>query len=209
MRAVITGQVGLDKTPYLEEVVLLARRAGHAVRLANVGQMMYAEAPDVAPGRILDLPLSRLRDLRRAAFKEVLAAADGQENLIVNTHATFRWRHGLFAAFDHDHMLALDADYYVCLVDNVDAIHARLRRDGHSDHSLKDLMVWREEEMMATELLSQIVRGHGRFFVQARGAPAQTAEMLYRLLFLPAIRKAYLSFPMSHVADQGQMAGEI
>ena len=209
MKAVITGQVGLDKTPYLQEVVAIARRAGQDVRLANIGQMMYAEAPDVAAGRILDLPLLRLRDLRRAAFKEVLGGADRAGHLIVNTHATFRWRHGLFAAFDHDHMVTLDADLYICLVDSVEAIHARLRRDGHTDHSLKDLMVWREEEMMATELLSQIVRGHGRFYVQARGHDGDTAEMLYRLLFHPAMRKAYLSFPMSHIGDQPHLAAEI
>jgi adenylate kinase len=209
MKAVITGQVGLDKTPYLEEVVAFARRAGETVRLANVGQRMYAEAPDVAAGRILDLPLSRLRDLRRAAFREVLGEIRPGGHLIVNTHATFRWRHGLFAAFDHDHMMALDADLYICLVDSVDAIHARLRRDGHSDHSLKDLMVWREEEMMATELLSQIVRGHGRFYVQARGRDGDTAEMLYRLLFRPNLKKAYLSFPMSHIGDQPLLAAEI
>jgi adenylate kinase len=209
MKAVITGQVGLDKTPYLEEVVALARRAGEDVRLANIGQMMYAEAPDVGRGRILDLPLLRLRDLRRAAFREVLSGAAGAGHLIINTHATFRWRHGLFAAFDHDHMMALDADLYICLVDSVEAIHARLRRDGHTDHSLKDLMVWREEEMMATELLSQIVRGHGRFYVQARGRDGDTAEMLYRLLFRPNVKKAYLSFPMSHVGDQPNLAAEI
>ncbi len=209
MKAVVTGQVGLDKTPYLQEVAEIARRAGHQVALANIGQMMYAEAPDVSSGRILDLPLSRLRDLRRAAFREVLNSASRQANLIVNTHATFRWRHGLFAAFDHDHMMNLDADMYICLVDSVEAVHARLRRDGFTDHSLKDLMVWREEELMATELLSQIVRGHGRFFVQARGHDGQTAQMLYRLLFCPAIKKAYLSFPMSHVGSDVELASQI
>jgi adenylate kinase len=208
MKAIITGQVGLDKTPYLEEVVAIAHKAGQAVHLANIGQKMYAEAPDVAPGRILDLPLSRLRDLRRGAFRDVLAAAK-TGHLIVNTHATFRWRHGLFAAFDHDLMMALHADLYICLVDSVEAIHARLRRDGHTDHGLKDLMVWREEEMMATELLSQIIRGHGRFYVQARGRDGDTAEMLYRLLFRPHLKKAYLSFPMSHVGDQPLTAAEI
>ena len=48
-------------------------------------------------------------------------------------------------------------------------MHYRLVRDGHVDHTLKDLMVWREEEILATELLSQIVRGHGCFYILARG----------------------------------------
>ena len=41
----------------------------------NVGDMMYAEARDVRPGRILDLPWSRLNSLRRAAFKDVISGS--------------------------------------------------------------------------------------------------------------------------------------
>ncbi len=209
MKAIITGQVGVDKKPYLEQVTEIACQAGHSVHTANVGEMMYTEAPDVKPGRILDLPLARLGSLRRAAFKDILAVAASEPNVIVNTHATFRWRHGLFYAFDYDHIKALDADYYVCLVDNIDAIHARLLRDGHANHTLKDLMVWREEEVLATELLSQIVRGHGCFYIQARGVHETTAEVLYRLLFRPEARTAYLSFPMSHVAGNAGILAEI
>ncbi|NQU76880.1 MAG: AAA family ATPase, partial [Planctomycetes bacterium] len=209
MKAVVTGQVGLDKKPYLQQVVHIAAKAGHSVHLANVGDIMYTEAPDVAGGRILDLPLTRLRDLRRTAFKDVLAVTSAHDHLIVNTHATFRWRHGLFYAFDYDHMKALDADYYICLVDNIDAIHHRLLRDNHTNHNLKDLMVWREEEVLATELLSQIVRGHRCFYIQARGQDGGTAEALYRLLLCPHMRKAYLSFPMSHVTGQPAIMAEI
>ncbi|NLF30832.1 MAG: AAA family ATPase [Planctomycetes bacterium] len=206
MKAIVTGQVGLDKKAYLQQVI---DAAGQDVWLANVGDMMYAEAPGVPAGRILDLPLARLRDLRRAVFKDILARAARHAHTIVNTHATFRWRHGLFYAFDHDLMKAFDADLYVCMVDNIDAIHARMLRDGHLEHSLKDLMVWREEETLATELLSQIVRGQGCFYVQARGQEASTADMLARLLFRPDLRKAYLSFPMSHVMAHPPLMADI
>lgn len=212
MRVVVTGQVGLDKREFLEAVVRLAAAEGTDVALCNVGEMMYAEAPDVARGKILDLPLGRLHGLRRSVFKDILATCRERPNVIVNTHATFRWRHGLFHAFDHDQMQALDADLYVVLVDNVDRVHNRLTRDGHTDHTLKDLMVWREEEILATELLSQIVRGHGCFYVCARGGDALesgTAQTLVRLMFHPNIRKAYLSFPMTHVADDSDALGEI
>jgi len=204
MRIVVTGQVGLDKKPFLDRVVRVARDQGHNTTVFNIGQMMYAEAPDVVPGRILDLPLSRLNSLRRSVFKDVLAACAtpaAGEHVLVNTHATFRWRHGLFYAFDYDQMKALDADLYVTLVDNVDRVHYRLARDGHVDHTLKDLMVWREEEILATEMLSQVVRGHGRFYVMARSESPETADAVARLFARPAMKKAYLSFPMSHVGD--------
>ena len=119
VRVIVTGQVGLDKKPFLEQAVQLARANGHKVELANVGERMYAEAPDVVPGRILTCPKQRLTALRKSVFKDILATAATGVNLIVNTHATFRWKHGLFHAYDHNQMVALDADVYVTLVDNV------------------------------------------------------------------------------------------
>src|SRR5947199_7879869 len=133
MRVLITGQVGVEKGPYLEGVEELARGAGHQLEVFHVGKMMYAEAPDVPAGRILNLPITRLNALRRAVFKEILRIAERHEHVIVNTHATFRWKHGLFAAFDFDQMKALKADLYVTLLDNVDAVHQRLLRDHDID----------------------------------------------------------------------------
>ncbi|MBN1942902.1 MAG: AAA family ATPase [Phycisphaerae bacterium] len=208
MKVVVTGQVGLDKKPFLQRVAALAKQEGFDLTLFHVGDMMYAEAPDVAAGKILDLPLGRLENLRRSVFKDILAESKKAPNVLINTHATFRWRHGLFFAFDHDQMKRLDADLYVVLVDGIDQVYRRLRHDGHHDPTLKDLMVWREEEILATELLSRLVRGHGRFFICVRGGEEQ-AQALVRLIFRPEMKKAYLSFPMSHVADSPDILADI
>lgn len=209
VRAVITGQVGVDKKPFLERVADIARSKGHPTTVCHVGNMMYAEAPDVAPGRILDLPRPRLDSLRRSVFKDILRVAEQSENLLVNTHATFRWKHGLFPAFDHDQMTALDADLNITLVDNVDAIHERLTREHDVPHTLKDIMVWREEEILATEVMSRIIRGHGCFFVVARGVERDTALSVYRLLFERNRRKVYPSFPMTHMINVPQVLARI
>ncbi len=210
-RVVVTGQVGVDKKPFLEQVVRVAAERGHNVLLCNVGDMMYAEAPDVVPGRILDLPLGRLNSLRRAVFKDILGQIQRHRNVIVNTHATFRWRHGLFPAFDHDQMLQLDPDLFVNLVENVDAVHESLAREHHDvQHSLKDVLVWREEEILATEILATIIRGWGRFYVLARGQSiSRPAESFYRLMFEPHRKKVYPSFPMTHVMDLPETLAEI
>jgi adenylate kinase len=210
-RVVVTGQVGVDKTPFLQQVVGLAAEHGHEVRLCNVGEMMYAEAPDVVPGRILDLPLGRLNSLRRAVFKDILAETGRCRHVIVNTHATFRWRHGLFPAFDHDQMLQLDPDLFVNLLENVDAVHERLAREHHDvQHSLKDVLVWREEEILASEVLASIIRGWGHFFILARGQSVRrAAESFYRLMFEPHRKKVYPSFPMTHVMDMPETLAEI
>jgi len=209
VRVVVTGQVGVDKRPFLERVVEIATRHGRELHLINVGDRMYAEAPDVVRGRILDLPLGRLNSLRRSVFKDILALAARDVNLLVNTHATFRWKHGLFPAFDHDQLQHLAADLYVTLVDNVDAVHERLTLDHDVQHSLKDLLVWREEEILATEVMAAMIKGHGHFYVLSRGHDDTPALMLYRLMFEPRRKRVYPSFPMTHVMDMPDVLAEI
>jgi adenylate kinase len=210
MRVIVTGQVGVDKGPYLEEVKQIASKNGHDVVVCHVGKMMYQEAPDVPAGRILNLPISRLNTLRRAVFKEILRTADKHEHVLVNTHATFRWRHGLFAAFDFDQMKSFNADAYVTMLDNAESVHQRLMRDHDIDHTLKDIMVWREEELLATEIIANILKGYGHFFMISRGRNIPTTQTIYRLMFeRGAKKKVYLSFPMSHVMDLPDTLAEI
>jgi hypothetical protein len=201
--------VGLDKKSYLEKVCEYADCRGKDVLLCNVGDMMYAEAPDIAPGKILDIPLKRLHSLRRSIFKDIIAKAKKAPNLIVNTHATFRWRHGLFPAVDFDQMRQLGADMYICLIDGVAALHGRLISEHPSEHTLKDLIVWREEEIIGTEMLCKGINEETPFYCLARGSTEETVEMLYRLLFEPQIKRAYLSFPMTAVADMPEVKQEI
>ncbi|MBN8644581.1 MAG: AAA family ATPase [Planctomycetes bacterium] len=207
MRAIVTGQIGMDKKEYLRGVVDFAGKQGEAVALYNIGDIMYAEAPDVRPGRILDLPWSRLHSLRRAAFKDVITQSKGQPNVIVNTHATFRWRHGLFAAFDFDQIRECNPDLFICLVDNIEVVHHRLHRDFEIDATLKDCMVWREEEILATELMAQAM---GKpFYILSRGRHEATTRTAFRLVCRPDMRRVYPSFPMSHVVDMPDVLTEI
>jgi len=209
MIIVVTGTVGIDKKQYLQEVVSLAESSGKQVTLCNVGDMMYAEAPDIAEGRILDIPLKRLESLRRSVVKDIIAKSKQVENLIVNTHATFRWRHGLFPAFDFDQVRLLNADKYICMIDGVDALHVRLTDDHPMRHSLKDLIVWREEEMLASEMMRSGTNESAEVYCLARGQGKGTVETFYRLMFAEQLEKVYLSFPMTHVVDQPEAKKQI
>ena len=208
MIIVVTGMVGLNKKSYLEEVCRVARGRGTEMVLCNVGDMMYAEAPDIPPGKILDISLKRLASLRRSVFKDIIVQARRAPHLIVNTHATFRWRHGLFPAVDFDQMRQLNADMYICLIDGVAAMHLRL--EEHTvEHSLKDLIVWREEEIISTEMLCKGINDKVPFYCLARGSEQETTETFYRLLFQRQLRKVYLSFPMTAVARIEEVKHEI
>jgi len=209
MITVVTGMVGLDKKSYLEKVCRFAAKQGKEVLLCNVGDMMYAESPDISPGKILDIPIKRLHGLRRSVFKDIIVKAKKATNLIVNTHATFRWRHGLFPAVDFDQMRALGADMYICLIDGVAALHNRLLAEHSAEHTLKDLIVWREEEIISTEMLCKGIDDKTPFYCLARGAEKETIETFYRLLFEPQVKRAYLSFPMTAVVDMQDVKQEI
>ena len=199
MIVVVTGMVGVDKKNYLQDVCRLAKERGNDVLLCNVGDAMYAEAPDIPPGMILDVSMKRLSSLRRSVFKDIIAKAKEAPNLIVNTHATFRWRHGLFPAVDFDQMRGLNADMYICLIDGVTALHSRLLCKHAIAHTLKDLIVWREEEMIGTEMLCKGINEDIPFYCLARGSETDTIETFYRLVFEQQRKKAYLSFPMTAV----------
>lgn len=209
IRVVVTGQVGLDKKEVLERLALIGRQRGKTIDVVHVGERMYAEAPDIAPGRILDLPRQRLEQLRRSVFKDIIAQTDPNRCLVVNTHATFRWRHGLFHAYDHTDMVKLDADLYITLIDNVDAVHERLDREHEIRHSLKDILVWREEEIVVTRAMAEAVSGYGRALIVTRTDANTTAETIYRLMFEPDRKRVYPSFPMTHVMDLPDVLAEI
>ena len=209
MIVVVTGMVGVDKKSYLQKVCQFATNKDKEVLLCNVGEMMYAEAPDIPNGKILDIPMKRLSSLRRSVFKDIIAKAEKAPNLIVNTHATFRWRHGLFPAVDFDQMRQLGADMYICLIDGVITLHRRLCDEHYTEHSLKDLIVWREEEIIGTEMLCKGINEKIPFYCLARGAEAETIETFYGLVLESQSKKAYLSFPMTHVADMKNVQEKI
>jgi adenylate kinase len=208
MRAIVTGQIGMDKKPFINAAAAFGGEQGEALHVFHVGDRMYKEAPDVRPGKILDLPISRLNSLRRAAFKDILADSRELDNMVVNTHATFRWRHGLFSAFDYDQIEQLKPDLFICLVDNIEVVNHRLHAEHDIDATLKDCMVWREEEILATELMSRAIPG-SRFYILSRGRHAMTTRTLFRLVCRPGMRKVYPSFPMSHVVDMPDVLAEI
>jgi adenylate kinase len=127
----------------------------------------------------------------------------------VNTHATFRWRHGLFPATDFDQIRQLAPDAYCCMVEGIESLHWRLSSEHPIGHTLKDLLVWREEEILGTDMLRRGVDDEKPFYLMARGSEPTTADTFYRLLFGKGVKKAYLSFPMTHVVGMPAVQEQI
>jgi hypothetical protein len=94
------------------------------------------------------------------------------------------------------------------MIDSVVAIHDRLK-EHTIEHTLKDLMVWREEEIIATELLCKGTDKTKPLICLSRGVQEETIETFYRLVFEEDRKKAYLSFPMTHVMEMTDIVKEI
>jgi adenylate kinase len=108
-----------------------------------------------------------------------------------------------------DQMRQLNADMYICLIDGVTALHRRLVAEHFIEHTLKDLIVWREEEIIGTEMLCRAVSDEARFYCLARGCEEETTKTFYSLIFEGDREKAYLSFPMTQVAEMESVRNEI
>ena len=166
MRVLFTGQTGIDKKRHLQALSELCARRGKLVNsVFNIGDIMYEESQKAGKplqeGKILDLPLAELAVLRRSAFSRISAESSDAQTVFVGSHAVFRWDNKLFRAFELSDFELFRPDAIITFVDDVEAV--KLRLDELKDlgelppdttYSLKDLMVWREEEILASDMLA-------------------------------------------------------
>jgi adenylate kinase len=97
-----------------------------------------------------------LNTLRRAVFKEILRIAEQHEHVLVNTTPPSAGGTGclpLSISIRSRHSTPTFTS--VCSIMPRACTSAELR-DHDIDHTLKDIMVWREEELLATEILANI-----------------------------------------------------
>jgi len=210
-KVLVTGQSGINKKEYINDVLKCCER--EKIKVFDFGEAMYNEASKagakIGPGKILSLPLLRLNMIRRSVFKDLIRICEKEPecNILVNTHSCFRWERGLFHTFDFDLLSEFNPEMYITLIDDVDAIHYRLstREDPHAmDFSLKDIMVWREEEIITTEMIA-LAQGKPHY-VLPRLNPIDTIP---KLMFSPNLKKAYLSFPITKVRDKPEVVQKI
>jgi adenylate kinase len=210
-KIVITGQSGINKKEYVNHVMEFCK--DRKTRVFDFGEAMYKEAAragaKIDPGKILSLPLLRLNMIRRSVFKDLIRMSEKESdcNILVSTHSCFRWERGLFHTFDSDLLSEFDPQIYVTLIDDVDAVNQRLatREDPHAvDFSLKDIMVWREEEIITTEMIA-LAQGKPHYVLPRLNPP----DTISKLMFSSNLRKAYLSFPITKVRDKPEIVKRI
>jgi hypothetical protein len=142
-------------------------------------------------------------------MRKITAERDPALWTLINSHASFRWAHGLFPAQDPDILAALSPSLMINVVDNVHLVHERLRRDHVLPHTMEDVMVAREAELCFSDLMATWLPVPAQPFIVARGPNDRRAESVARLIMDPAQTKVYPSFPMTHVMDMPEVLRRI
>jgi len=213
IRIFFTGQTGLDKSEYLERVIKICEdKYDDEVILFNMGNLMYEEVKkmggQIEEGKILNLSILRLKCLRRSVTKDIKHYCDvnPDKNIIINGHACFRWRHGLFFAFDFDMLRELKIDFYMTLIDDVDSIYYRIlsNKSIEEEYTLNDILIWREEEIILTEAVALALDSN--YYVISKKNPIDTVP---KLLYNPDLKKAYLSFPITKAIGKPDLLARI
>ncbi|MFC2022749.1 AAA family ATPase [Chloroflexota bacterium] len=202
MKVLLFGQIGLRKKRIVSELEGFANSRGKALKCFNVGALMYQLDPSIRRGRILQREISELINLRRRAWDIIVSEINNDssyEHFIINTHATFRWENGLFVGFTKEEIQTLKPDQCITLIDDIEDIKysLHLRENKPEPFTLKDIIVWREEEILAADFASCVVDDCINYIV----ARDQCPDLLYKLIFEPRLPKIYLSYPISLVKE--------
>ncbi|MEZ4671473.1 MAG: hypothetical protein R3E39_26515 [Anaerolineae bacterium] len=208
MKILCNGQSGLNKRLFLEKVKLLAEKNGKTIELLSVSDLMHAHDVTIRRDRrVLDDEPGKLREIRRAAFRQAIDISNNYSNVLLETLLTTRWRRGLDFAFEVEQIYDFEPDMYITLIDNVDTIKHEMVQDQDTPFiSLKDIMVWREEEIRIAQLLAKSQELiHKKAIPHYVIAVEHKPEVIYDLIFEQAKKKVYPSFPITAIRDQPEL----
>lgn len=208
MRVLLTGQVGLDKSEYLQDAQELARGRGKNLDFESIGPLMIENyAGEIPEAKILNLQKVFLDTLRTAAWKDILRQSErieAADHFVVNTHAVFRWSHGLFPALDLEWVSKYRPDLVIVLIDDITRIKAGMKARGTDVFKLWELFAWREEEVWFSKSICDSVRSATNSSTEFYVLPkAQGSNLLVRILERRGDqpKRVYLSFPMTGISD--------
>lgn len=198
----LTGQSGLNKSQFIKE--LKNSMTQKTIECSSIGQTMISKHPhnsSINEQNILNLPKSELDLLRRYSWEIILKERDSftsADYFILDTHAVFRWHHGMFPTLELDQVLEFNPDYVFCLIDDILSIKRGLLDRGTDILAFWELFAWREEEISTSQIIAQscskLLKKQIPFFIIPK---SQGAILLSNLLLNPSLPKIYLSFPIT------------
>ena len=214
MRVIISGISGSGRSDAIRDLekYIQKHHPKKKIIIMNTNRMMWSTAKelrmDVKREKMLDLSPPTLQALRSTVFERILREVEEHEQsqkdvaIIINTHATFRWREHLMPGWDFFYLTKLEPDIFITVINVINDIYETLEANplwGGMNNRLQ-LGIWQEEEAFTTKLMSESLKKP--FYIVARRQPPTT---LYRLIFEHEVsEKVYLSYPMTHIKDEAK-----
>ena len=212
MRVIVSGISGSGRSDAVRDLeeYIKQNHPKNKLIIMNSNRMMLEAAEelrmDVKREKMLDLSPSTLQALRSTVFERIIREVEEYESqnkdvaVIINTHATFRWREHLMPGWDFFYLTKLKPDIFITIINVINDIYNTLEANplwGGMNNRLQ-LGIWQEEEAFTTKLMAEILKKP--FYIIARRQPPET---LYLLIFKHEVsEKVYLSYPMTHIKDE-------
>lgn len=208
-RILMIGQSGLEKSQYLNELQSILQGSGLKLTYDTIGhKMIELYNRGIDEKTILNLPRDLLEHLERQAWREILESLRdvNSDFHVINTHAVFRWDHGLIPVIDIDLLIQYKPNIIVCLIDDILNILYNLSKKGIYKFNLWELFVWREEEVWLGKFMSQFLQKllpevNTMYYILPK---AQGVSLMAQLLTNPDLPKVYLSFPITGISEEEQ-----
>ncbi|MFX1285249.1 MAG: AAA family ATPase [Promethearchaeota archaeon] len=214
MRVIVSGISGSGRSDAVEDLKNYLQKNYPKKKLVvmNTNRMMWKTAQelrmDVKREKMLDLSPPTFQALRSTVFERIIREVEEYEEkyrnvaIIINTHATFRWREHLLAGWDFFYLTKLKPDLFLTIINVINEIYEGLEANPlwKGMNNRLQLGIWQEEEAFTTKLMAEILKKP--FYIIARRQPPET---LYKLIFKHEVsEKVYLSYPMTHIRDKGK-----
>lgn len=211
----VTGISGSDADRILKEVIGVAKSSDHEhpVSLHDVGALMKKQArkhdPTVVWDKILDASPRYLRLLRALAFQEIQFEIERNYTHlhIIDLHLSFRWKVYLTKGFEPYIIRGFlpHVRGFINVIEDLDLIQGRLAQTSWGEREILELLIWRDEELLLTDMFAGICGGVDCFAV-ASAEPPMTIE---RLIWHPEMKKVYLSFPITGILTDEEANEEV
>ena len=223
-----TGITGSGRARYLSETMKYAGGRGRSVDLIDVGPQMFVKASslrvDIPGDKILDLDETALRFLRATVFEGILhnidqyRGSESDKDLYISLHMSFRWKKVLMPAFDYYYVTRANPDILVAIIDSVGNIRRRIDKDEDLHHwrdklTVKEILIWQDEEIFITKMVADML-DKSFYIIPSSNIDFRNPDpsILYDLIYeyeipvqrgeKPRKRRAYLSYPMTHIEDR-------
>ncbi len=224
-----TGITGSGRASYLSSTVEYSMVQGIPSELRDIGPEMFNKAASlrisIPNDKILDLDEMALRFLRAAVFESLVHdvgkyrdMGESSSDLYISLHMSFRWRKFLMHAFDYHYLVQVNPDILLTVIDSVGCIVKRIYNDDSLAHwrdrlSIRELLIWQDEEIFITKMVADILDKHFYIIPSSSAGPCtHDPKMLFNIIHMyekplmmgekPIMRRAYLSYPMTHVKKE-------